>query len=259
MNRLLRIDFDTFLTSVTPILGWFLLGILVDKNLINIFSLIYPIQFVISAIQSVFGTGANISSIRDKNKNSVFSGVVLGSGIGLIILGCIAINIDKYITFMNMDIDTYKIFGVYAVIQMFFQLLLNLSLCKLYFEEENKRANKYSLLFNYNSACTLINDDMIVDMPNGTLKQLLKKNYNPDKIKTILITHMHGDHTADVPFFLKYVYNFSKINNEIVIIGPKGIENEIIKDINGYKVQSILVSHGEENHLMDIYGSIIKR
>ena len=70
---------------------------------------------------------------------------------------------------------------------------------------------------------------------------------------------MHGDHTADVPFFLKYVYNFSKINNEIVIIEPKGIENEIIKDINGYKVQSILVSHGEENHLMDIYGSIIKR
>ena len=54
MNRLLRIGFDTFLTSVTPILGWFLLGILVDKNLINIFSLIYPMQFVISAIQSVY-------------------------------------------------------------------------------------------------------------------------------------------------------------------------------------------------------------
>lgn len=42
MNRLLRIGFDThtLVTSVTPILGWFLLGILVDKNLINIFSLI---------------------------------------------------------------------------------------------------------------------------------------------------------------------------------------------------------------------------
>ncbi len=166
MNRLLRIGFDTFLTSVTPILGWFLLGILVDKNLINIFSLIYPIQFIISAIQSVFGTGANISSIRDKNKNSVFSGVVLGSGIGLIILGCVAINIDKYITFMNMDIDTYKIFGVYAVIQMFFQLLLNLSLCKLYFEEENKRANKYSLLFN------LINFSSLIIMSLITKEQI---------------------------------------------------------------------------------------
>ena len=92
--------------------------------------------------------------------------MVLGSGIGLIILGCVAINIDKYITFMNMDIDTYKIFGVYAVIQMFFQLLLNLSLCKLYFEEENKRANKYSLLFN------LINFSSLIIMSLITKEQI---------------------------------------------------------------------------------------
>ena len=97
MNRLLRISFDTLLTSATPILGWFLLGILVDKNLINIFSLIYPMQFVISSIQSIFGTGANISAIKDKNKESVFSGIVIGSIIGMLILGSIALNIDKYI------------------------------------------------------------------------------------------------------------------------------------------------------------------
>lgn len=156
MNRLIRIGFDTFLTSVTPILGWFLLGILVDKNLINVFSLIYPMQFIISAIQSVFGTGANISAIKDKEENSIFSGVILGSIVGAITLGCIILNIDKYIAFMNMDIDTYKIFGIYAVIQMFFQLLLNLSLCKLYFEDKNKRANKYSFLFNLVNFLSLI-------------------------------------------------------------------------------------------------------
>ena len=54
MDRLLRIGFDTLLTSVTPILGWFLLGILVDKNLINIFSLVYPMQFIISSIHSIY-------------------------------------------------------------------------------------------------------------------------------------------------------------------------------------------------------------
>lgn len=156
MNRLLRIGFDTLLTSVTPILGWFLLGILIDKNLINIFSLIYPMQFVISSIQSIFGTGANISAIRDKNKNSIFSGVLLGSFIGILILGTIALNIDKYITFMNMDIQIYKIFAIYAVIQMFLQLLLNLSLCKLYYEDNNKRANKYSFFFNLINFSTLI-------------------------------------------------------------------------------------------------------
>ena len=156
MNRLLRISFDTLLTSITPILGWFLLGILVDKNLINIFSLIYPMQFIISGIKSVFGTGANISAIRDKNKESIFSGIVIGSILGMLILGAVALNIDKYVSFMNMDVEIYKTFAIYAVIQMFLQLCLNLALCKLYYEGNNKKANKYSFGFNLINFGTLI-------------------------------------------------------------------------------------------------------
>ncbi len=167
MNRLFRISFDKFLTSVTPILGWFLIGILVNKNLINIFSLIYPIQFVISAIHSIFGTGANISEIKDNNKNSVFSGFILGTLLGMLILGSIVLNIDKYILFMNMDIKIYRVFAIYAVIQMFLQLLLNLSLCKLYYKDDNKRANKYSLFFN------LINFSSLIIMSIVTKNQII--------------------------------------------------------------------------------------
>lgn len=167
MNRLFKISFDIFLTSVTPILGWFLIGILVDKNLINTFSLIYPIQFVISAIYSIFGIGANISAIKDANKNSIFSGFVLGSSLGILILGSIVLNIDKYILFMNMDVEIYKVFAIYAIIQMFLQLLLNLSLCKLYYEDDNRRANKYSFLFN------LINFFSLIIMSVVTKNQII--------------------------------------------------------------------------------------
>lgn len=156
MNRLLRVGFDTLLTSITPIIGWFLLGILVDKNLINIFTLIYPMQFVISTINSVFGTGANTSGVRDNNKSSAFSGIVYGSIFGFIVLSFVIVNIDKYISFMNMDIGTYRVFARYAIAQMFLQLLLNLSLCKLYYENKNKVANKYSLSFNLINFSSLI-------------------------------------------------------------------------------------------------------
>lgn len=156
MNRLLRIGFDTLLTSVTPILGWFLLGILLDKNLINTFSLMYPIQFIISMIRSIFGIGANISTVRDNNKNSIFSGIVIGSIIGATVLGIIILNIDNYITFMSMDTKIYKTFAIYAIIQMFLQLLLNLSLCKLYYENNNKKANRYSMCFNIINFLSLI-------------------------------------------------------------------------------------------------------
>ena len=68
------------------------------------------------------------------------------------------------------------------------------------------------------SACTLIDNDTIIDMPNGILRQLLRIEHKPEKIKTILITHLHGDHTADLPFFYKYIYHKEE-SNGITIIG----------------------------------------
>ncbi len=227
MNRLLRISFDTLLTSVTPILSWFLLGILVDKNLINIFSLIYPMQFVISAIKSIFGTGANISAIRDKNKESIFSGVVLGSILGMIILCTIVLNIDKYIAFMNMDIGTYKTFAMYGLIQMFLQLLLNLSLCKLYYENDNKRANKYSFWFN------LINFSSLIIMSIITKEQIIIASISiiittiftivmmirlvqKTKIKINLINCIKYDSVylfAEISMFIIYLFGFKNSFN----------------------------------------------
>ena len=156
MKRLLRISFDTFITSVTPIISWFLLGILVDKNLINVFSLMYPIQFVVRSVQSIFGTGANVSAIKDNNKNNIFSGFLFGTIIGLIVLGFIGLNIDNYILFMDMDIKIYKVFAIYALVQTFWQLILNLILVKLYYEDNNKIANKYSFTFNIINFISLV-------------------------------------------------------------------------------------------------------
>lgn len=127
----------------------------------------------------------------------------------------------------------------------------------------------------YNGACTLIDNRIIVDMPNGTLKQLLKKKIDVTNINTILVTHMHGDHIADIPFFLKYVFNFLETNKTIKIIGPVGIKKKIIElfaaynfedeeeirkifnlefieilqdeiTIENYNIKSYLVIHGEE-------------
>ena len=68
---------------------------------------------------------------------------------------------------MNMDIQIYKTFAIYGLIQMFLQLLLNLSLCKLYYENDNKRANKYSFWFN------LINFSSLIIMSIITKEQIL--------------------------------------------------------------------------------------
>lgn len=148
MKRLLKISFDLSLLSFIPIISWFLLGIIVDKNLINIFTLTYPLQFIYYILKSILSTGANISKVKDKNDNAVMTGLTIGIISSIIIFGLITYNIDSYINFMNMNIEIYKIFAIYSVIQIGIQLIFAFILDKLYYEEKNDVANKYSLCFN---------------------------------------------------------------------------------------------------------------
>lgn len=161
MKRLLRISFDLSLLSFIPIILWFLLGIIVDKNLINIFTLTYPLQFLYYIFRSVFSTGANISKEKDKNKDAVMSGLVIGSIISLITFLLILINIDGYINFMNMDVNIYKTFTIYSVIEIFISLEFAFILNKLYYEGQNKLANKYSIMFNLLNLVLLVGTSLI--------------------------------------------------------------------------------------------------
>ena len=161
MKRLLRISFDLSLLSFIPIISWFLLGIIVDKNLINIFTLTYPLQFIYYIIKSIFSTGANISKEKDKNKDAVMSGLMLGTIVSIIIFTIVLLNVDNYISFMNMDISTYKNFTIYSILQLFICLEFAMMQDKLYYEEKNKLANKHSLVFNLLNFILLIGTALI--------------------------------------------------------------------------------------------------
>lgn len=161
MKRLLRISFDLSLLSFIPILSWFLLGIIVDKSLINIFTLTYPLQFIYYIIKSIFSTGANISKEKDKNKDAVMSGLILGTIVSIVIFAVILLNVDNYINFMNMDINTYKNFTIYSILQLFICLEFSMMQDKLYYEEKNKLANKNSLIFNLLNFGLLIGTSLI--------------------------------------------------------------------------------------------------
>ena len=121
MKWLLRIASNLAIFSFIPILLWFCLGLLVDKNLVNVFTLTYPLQFIFALLKSIFATGANISKEKDKDENAVLSGMTAGTVVGLIIFGLFAINAKKYVEFMNMDFEIYKEFAVYSILQLYIQ------------------------------------------------------------------------------------------------------------------------------------------
>ena len=64
-----------------------------------------------------------------------------------------------------------------------------------------------SIWSSSNSACTLINESILVDIPNGVCKALIKSGHDLNKINCCIITHLHGDHYFDIPFLLKFLEN----------------------------------------------------
>lgn len=67
------------------------------------------------------------------------------------------------------------------------------------------------------SASYLIDEHILIDVPNGITKHLKNLNYDILKIDTIIITHLHGDHFFDLPFLMldKY-FNYDKTSVKVI-------------------------------------------
>lgn len=148
MKQLFQIGFDLALASLSPIISWFTLSLILDSRLINVFSITYPLQFAWLMLRDIFGVGANLVSIKVRNPKIVDAGIFTGLIFSGIIFGLVALNIDKFIIFMNADPSIYRDFCLYITLQLWIQLVFCIILDKLYYQDENKTANKYSVIFN---------------------------------------------------------------------------------------------------------------
>ena len=66
-----------------------------------------------------------------------------------------------------MDVRIYRVFGIYSVIQIYLQFVLQLVLTKLYYREENKKANRIAIDFN------VINFISIIGLAGLTKNQVI--------------------------------------------------------------------------------------
>ncbi len=177
MKRLLKISFDSLFFSLMPIIQWFLLGLLVEKNLINVFSITYPLQFIYSFIKSVFGVAPNIQAEKENEKNFVMSGLVLGMFFTFLVFGLFYINVDNFIRFMNIDVQTYHDFCAFSISQLALHSIFAILMEKLYYEEKNTKANVYTILFNIVSLGSLLSLSLITKnqmiITNGSLLMML--------------------------------------------------------------------------------------
>ena len=225
MKRLLRISFNQAIFSFIPVLSWVMLGLILDKNLANVFTLTYPLQFIWLMFRSIFATGANISKEKDKKENAVLSGMTLGIVIGFIVYGFIAINIKSYIEFMNMDYNIYKEFATYSVIQLYIQLIFSFIMEKLYFEGKEKLANQYMLTLNLLNFGVLIGTSLLIkDKATIVAITLMTifiytlfitiKQYRKFKFEVNLLQYIKYESVSiarNIFFFLTYLFGISNV------------------------------------------------
>lgn len=156
LKRLFQVSFDTLCMSLCPILMWIFLGIFVQKELTGIFSIIYPIQSVSNILINIFATGSNIVAYKKGHLKEIDTGILYGAIVGFIIFLLIVLNMDTYLTFLNLSDPIYYPFCVFGVIQLYLQSLMYLIMTKLYYSDQNKKANYYTWTFNIISLVSLV-------------------------------------------------------------------------------------------------------
>lgn len=151
MKRLLQISLDTLLTSVLPIIMWILLGFITTKEISNVFSLTYPLQFLYMIFVSLFGIGPNITAKKENDSNIVSSNIIIGTIFVGIITLFFSIYVDIYIRFMNMDVTIYHSFCIYSIICLYFTFIVEIIGQKLYYENRNKESNHIHFLYSFSN------------------------------------------------------------------------------------------------------------
>lgn len=82
-------------------------------------------------------------------------------------------------------------------------------------EVTDQRASSSYVIWHNNKA------RLLVDIGSGSLHNLEKTTANINDIDTILLTHLHVDHTADLPAFIKASF-FTDRAKVLNILGPTG-------------------------------------
>lgn len=148
MKRYFTMSLTFFTFSALNAITFLLLGIILQNTAFaEIFSITYPLQFVVSILLSFFASASNVRANKEGNKDCVESGMFLGLVFAIIIFSLVAIFVDNYICFMNMSAQIYRTFTLMSIGQLFFTFINNLITEKIYFQNKDKLANFCSVGF----------------------------------------------------------------------------------------------------------------
>lgn len=69
--------------------------------------------------------------------------------------------------------------------------------------------------------------DFLIDCGASSMIALRKLGIDPNSIKTIFISHLHGDHFGGLPFFILDAQFYSRRTETLTLVGPPGFRRRL--------------------------------
>jgi ribonuclease BN (tRNA processing enzyme) len=69
--------------------------------------------------------------------------------------------------------------------------------------------------------------DFLIDCGASTMIALRKFEVDPNAIRTIFISHLHGDHFGGLPFFILDAQFYSRRDRPLTLVGPVGFRTRL--------------------------------
>src|SRR6266566_2784760 len=74
--------------------------------------------------------------------------------------------------------------------------------------------------------CIVVDRQVLLDCGATSLTALRQQQFDPNKIHTIVITHLHGDHFGGLPFLI-LDGQFRRRTQDLTVIGPPGTRDRL--------------------------------
>ncbi len=225
MKRYFSISLTGFIFSILNVASFILLGVITKNTAYSeIFSLTYPLQFVVPILLCFFCSASCIRANKENNKNCIDTGIILGLIAGVIIFGFIEIFVDRFILFMNMSPEIYHNFTIMAIGQIFFTFVICMLTDKMYFLGFDRKANLCKLGFIVLNLLTIVvsalatSEQIVIVLVNlislfvycAVLFGLTIKKFKFDFNILTNIKYESADIVSQILMLIIYLFGFSR-------------------------------------------------
>ncbi len=70
--------------------------------------------------------------------------------------------------------------------------------------------------------------EFLIDCGATSLIGLARQGIDPNRIKTIFVTHLHGDHFSGLVWWLIHAIHVARRTEPLTVVGPEGIEQRFL-------------------------------